>query len=219
MITDPELDQWSELFRSEQAEPAEIVARAKRATRRFRFWIYAEIAVTVVTGGGASLWALRTHQSSVTVLAVWVWISLAAAWLFRLINDWNDFTGVTVATGSYLNILLRRLRSNRRAAEFGGVLYFVQLAVTSTWVFRELNIGLRAFLLLPANILFAVGTVVFCVWLELYRHKLQTEIAQLQKLQSDSEEQLPSGSGANPAVFAQVIGNLQQRLKKILRAY
>lgn len=227
MITDPELDQWSELFRSEQIEPAEIAARAKKAIHRFRLWIYAEVAVTISMGGGATLWALGSHQTSVTLLAVWVWISLAAAWIFRLINDWNDFTGVAVATGSYLNILLRRLRNNLRAAQFGGVLFFVQLAFTSTWVFRELNsrspVSLLAYLTLPVNIVFAVGTIAFCVWLVSYRQKLHTEIAQLQKLQSEVDEPLSGSSSERPAalpvLLAGAISGIQRRLKKKLRAY
>jgi hypothetical protein len=217
MIIDPELDQWSELFRSEQIASAEIAARAKKAVYRFRLWIYAEVAVTVCMGGGATFWALKAHQTSISLLVAWVWISLAAAWTFRLINDWNDFTGVAVAAGSYLTILLRRLRSNVRAAEFGGVLFFVQLAVTSTWVFREINshspVSLQAYLALPANIIFAIGTVVFCVWLVLYRRKLHTEIAQLQKLQAGFDD--PS-----PAPFPERAAALfRRRLKKKRRAH
>jgi hypothetical protein len=227
MMVDPELEQWSELFRSKQGEPTEIVERAKKAVRRFRLLIYSEVAVTVVMGGGAIFWALRAHQTSVTLLAVWVWISLAAAWLFRLFNDWNDFTGVAVATGSYLAVLRRRLRSNLRAAEFGGLLFFVQLGVTSAWVFRELNrqspISLREYLALPTNIVFAIGTVVLCVWLVLYRRKLKKEIAQLEKLKPELDEESISPSlkpvPTIPAVIAHAISNLERLRKKKLRVF
>jgi hypothetical protein len=227
MMVDPELEQWSELFRSEQSVQTEIAARAQRALRRFRLWIYAELMVTVLMGGGAIFWALRAHQTSVTLLAIWVWISLAAAWLFRLFNDWNDFTGVAVATGSYLAILRRRLRSNLRAAEFGGVLFFVQLGVTSAWVFRELRcqspISLREYLALPANIVFAIGTVVFCVWLVLYRRKLKKEIAELKKLQPELDEESISPSlkpiSNIPTVIAHAISNLEKLRKKKLRVF
>jgi hypothetical protein len=226
MIIDPELEQWSDLFRSEQAEPAAITERAQRAVRRFRLWIYAEVAVTVVMGGGFTVWAFEAHQTSVTLLAVWVWISLAAAWLFRLMNDWNDFTGVAVATGSYLNILLRRLRSNLRAAEFGGILFLVQLFVTSAWVFHELNnqspIGLREYLVLPSNLIFACGTGVFYAWLILYRRRLHNEIAELEKLQieldGDPTIPTPKRLPAIPAMMAHAVTNLA-RFRKKLRIY
>ena len=123
MISDPELDQWSELWRSSETANAQIAERARKAVWRFRIWIYLEVLVTVIAGGGVTAWAVRAQQPPVTFLAIWVWISLAAAWIFRLISDWNDFTGAAVATGSYLATLLRRLRSSRRAAEFGGILF------------------------------------------------------------------------------------------------
>lgn len=186
MISDPELDQWSELWRSGEALETGLAERARKAVWRFRMGIYLEVLVTVVMGGGATVWALRAHQTPVTLLAIWVWISLAVAWLFRFISDWNDFTGAAVETGSYLATLLRRLRSSLRAAEFGGVLFFVQLMVTSTWVFRELNrlghVSVSEYLLLPANLVFAVGTVGFVVWLVRYRRRLHREIAELERM-------------------------------------
>jgi hypothetical protein len=189
MIVDPELDQWSELWRSDPAPHADIAERARKAVRNFRLWIYLEVLVTLVMGGGAAIWAIGAHETPVTLLAIWVGISLAAAWIFRFINDWNDFTGPAVATGSYLATLLRRSRSSLRAAEFGGVLFFVQLAVTSIWVFRELNrrgqISLGAYLLLPANIVFALGTIAFVVWLIRYRSRLHREIASLEAMQAE----------------------------------
>jgi hypothetical protein len=186
MISDPELEQWSALWRSGEALDAKLAERARKAVWRFRAWIYLEVLVTVVMGGGATIWAVRAHQTPVTLLAIWVWISLAVAWLFRLISDWNDFTGAAVATGSYLATLLRRLRSSVRAAEFGGVLFFVQLLVTSTSVFRELNrqghVGIREYLALPPNVVFAIGSVGFVVWLVRYRRRLRREIAELERM-------------------------------------
>jgi hypothetical protein len=224
MITDPELDQWSKLFRSQQSEPAEIVSRAKKAVRRFRLIIYSEIAVTVVAGGGATIWALNSHQTSVTLLAIWIWISIAAAWLFRLKNDWNDFTGVAVATGSYLNTLLRRLRSNLRAADFSGILFAVQLCATSAWVFSERNgqshITLRDYLSLPPNIFFAVGTVAFYIWLFFYRRKLQTQIQDLTKLQLELGDQPGiDQSPTLPTVLDHALGTLHRLRKRKLRVF
>lgn len=217
MITDPELEQWSELFRSQQqVEPAEIVARAKKAVRRFRLWVYTEIAVTLI----ATVFAICIHQRALTVLLA---VSIAAAWLFRLLNDWNNFTGVATATGSYLNTLLRRLRSNKRAAEFGGVLYFVQLPIVSALVFRDLNIPLRAYLLLPANIFIACATVAFVIWLAVYRHNLKNQILELEKQQTEWEGPelilaTPKNSLTISALLAQTLTNLE-RFRKKLRVF
>jgi len=186
MISDPELDQWSELWRSGEPFDARLAERARKAVWRFRVWIYLEVLVTVLMGGGFTMWAVRAHQTPVTVLAIWVWLSLAAAWVFRLISDWNDFTGAAVATGSYLAVLLRRLRSSLRAAEFGGVLFVVQLIVTSLWAFVELNrqghVSLGDYLALPANVVFAFGTVAFAFWLVRYRRRVRWEIGELEKM-------------------------------------
>ncbi len=215
MITDPELEQWSDLFRSETTDPTRIAARANRAVRNFRLWLWGEVAVTIVMGGGAVLWAAQSHQTYVTVLAVWVWISLAAAWVFRFFNDWNNFTGAAVPTGSHLAILRRRLRSNLRAARFGGALFFVQLFVTSAWVFLELNIGLRDYLMLPANVLFAFGTVVFCGWLFWYCRKLKSELAELAKLEDEfAGESTQALVLWFPAVLQQAINTVVTRLRK-----
>ena len=183
MISDPELSQWSALWRSDNTAHEDIAARAHRAVRRFRLWIYWEVLVTVVMGGGFTIWAWQARQPGVTYLAIWVWVSLAIAWIFRLINDWNDFSGAAVATGSYLATLLRRYRSNLRAATFGGILFFVQLAVTYTWVYREVSHQGRASELLPKNIVLVLGTLVFMTWLIRYRSKLRREIAELERLQ------------------------------------
>lgn len=211
MITDPELEQWSELFRSETVDPAQIAARAKQAVRNFRLWLYSEVAVTIVMGFGAIYWAWQSHQSSITLLAVWVWISLAAAWVFRLINDWNDFSGVAVATGSHLATLRRRLRSNRRAALFGGVLFFVQFLVTSAWVFRELT--------LPSSIVLAVGTVVFCAWLFLYLRKNKKELAELSKLQDEFAPESAAPPQPVAAVLVRAVNTVTRQLKKRLRVF
>jgi len=209
MISDPELEQWSELFRAEEGIPVDIAARAQKAVRRFRLWIYAEIVVTAAAGGGTTVWAANARQTSVTLLAVWVWIALAIAWLFRLVNDWNDFTGVAVATDSFLRILLRRLRSNLRASSFGGIGFLVQLLVMSAWVFRELNrnshVGLRDYLALPANIMWGFGTVVFYVWLVRYQRRLRSEIAELERLRGElgdesMDEPIKDKAGSFPVV-------------------
>jgi len=185
MISDPELSQWSELWLSDNTAQEDIAARAHRAVRRFRLWIYLEVLVTVVMGGGFTIWAWQARQPAVTYLTIWVWVSLAIAWIFRLINDWNDFTGAAVATGTYLATLLRRHRSNLRAATFGGILFFVQLAVTYTWVYRQLSRQGRASELLPTNMFLVFGTLVFVAWLLRYRSRLHREIAELEKLQPE----------------------------------
>lgn len=220
MITGPELEQWNELFRSESFDPAQITARANRAVRNFYLWLCAEVAVTLVMGVGAIVWAWQSRQSSVTALAVWVWIAIAAAWIFRFFNDWNNFTGVAVATGSHLAILRRRLRSNLRAAQFGGVLFFVQLFVTSAWVFRQLHTSIHDYLELPANIIFAAGTVVFCVWLFWYCRKQKNEIAELSKLEEDDSASAPASPVQPfPAFLAQAINNLTRFRKHRLRVF
>ena len=221
MISDPELDQWSELFRSEQVEPAEIVTRAQQAIRRFHLWIYAEVAVTIIVGGGALCWSIRAHQRAFTALTV---VAIAAPWLFRLTNDWNDFSGATTTTDSYLNILLRRLRSNLRSADFSAVLFFVLLGLMSAWGFREWNrespLTLGEYLALPANIAVAIGTSVFYVWLILYRRKLQKEIHQLEQLQKEfAEEPAAPRAAAMPELLARAINDFQRRLKNRLRVW
>lgn len=211
MITDPELEQWSELFRSEVTDPMQIAARANRAVRNFRLWLCGEVAVTIVMGGGAVRWAVQSHQTSVIVLAVWVWISLAAAWIFRFFNDGN----IALTGGSHLAILRRRLRSNLRAAQFGGILFFVQLLVTSAWVFRELKVSLRDYLTLPANVVFGSGTVIFSSWLFWYCRKLKIELGELSKLENEFQSDITA-----PIPFLErAIHSLARSRKNKLRVF
>jgi hypothetical protein len=187
----------------------------------FRLWIYAEVVVTVVMGGGATVWAIKAHQSSVTLLAVWVWMSLLAAWLFRLMSDWNDFTGAAVATGAYLNTLLRRRRSSLRAAQFGGILFFSQLVVTSAWVFRELNsqspVNLSDYLARPANLIFAIGAIVFYVWLIVYWRKLRNEIAELEELKTQFGEEIAIPSLEPQFTIRAAIAHFASRIERLKR--
>ncbi len=218
MISDPELSQWSELWRSGNMAQEDIAARAHKAVRRFRLWIYLEVLVTIVMGGGFTIWAWQARQPAITYLTIWVWVSLAIAWIFRLINDRNDFTGAAVATGSYLATLLRRHRSSLRAAVFGGVLYVVQIVVTYTWLYRELSRQGRASELLPTNIVLVLGTLVFAAWLLRYRRKLHWEIAELEKLQSELGDSSPAQSRAWwEQVTSHLVGQLLTVRKKWMR--
>jgi hypothetical protein len=140
MKTDPELETWQSLWQADAQLPRDLRGRALRQVRRMRIMLAGDIAVTVVMGGGAVVWALNSGHFAVRLLAIWIWTTILAAWIFRYWNShFNNWTGAAPSTDAFFETWVKRCREIRRNLQFGFGLGIVQLIVSSAWVFHELH--------------------------------------------------------------------------------
>ncbi len=162
MNMDAELDLWREQWKSPSgmAVPADLRKRVARQSRAMRIMLVSDILVTVLIGGGATAWLIQAPRTETVVLAVAVWLFIAAAWIFGMSNRKGAWSPAASSTSAYLDLSLRRCRANLRAVRFGAVLYFAEIVFSLSWVYHDLSQREP----LPAGS-FLTSTLVLIVWL------------------------------------------------------
>jgi hypothetical protein len=192
MNDDLEFEKWKFLWQAEVTLPSGMREIAKKQMRRLRMMLWADIGVTVGVGGAAAIWGIHSAEPAVRVLAIWVWLTVVTAWIFRWFNSGGNWTGAAPNTHVFLERLRKSYRSTLRNIVFGWVLGAAQIMFCSGWVYRELNrhgnISISQFMILPANLLlFACATSVLAWSVWLFR-KLTRELKCVQQLQSECDE-------------------------------
>jgi hypothetical protein len=197
MKTDTELERWQSLWQTDARIPDDLRERALRQVRRMRIMLAGDIAVTVIMGGGATIWALNSDRPAVRLLAAWVWFTILVAWIFRYFNNRGNWTGAAPSTDAFFEIWIRRCRETQRNLIFGIGLGAVQFAVCSAWVNRELHrmhgITPRQFATMaPMDVAYvcAAGLLAWALWLS---RKVRTEWIYAQRLRNEwaSGEPIP----------------------------
>lgn len=185
MNSDTELAQWQRQWRAAAARIDTDVGdalkrRVTRSSRLRRIGLIAPVLVTMVIGGASIARTLTSSSPANVVLAaeVWVFILVTCAgslWLAR--GTWRPFGETTAA---FIDISIRRCRSNLGAASFGAWLYVCQLLFVVLWKFFSFDIELKALLTSWSVVLLAcVGVpVVFAsrAWF------MRTQRAELRRL-------------------------------------
>lgn len=183
---------WQELaveWREESpaAPLPDLRARVARESRNMRLLVAADVLVTIVIGGGVIGWALRAHQTSVTVLACATWTFLAVAWAFGVVNRANNWRPSTADTNAFLDLSIRRCRASISMVHFGVVLWMAEMAFNLTWVYRELSMPLAEFLRLWGVIAGFAATLAFLAASFWYRRKQRAELAGLLAIKKQVE--------------------------------
>ena len=189
MNTDLELELWRRHWQAEMQVPIELRKRVERETRRIRILLWVDVAVTVIIGPAVTLWAVNSHRWPVTVLAIWSWLLIVVAWLFKATNDPGNWSGKAPDTEAFLELSRRRCRASLRALAFSCVLYILQVSFCLAWVYREVNqsspVTIRQFLALtPSIAVWVVSAVLFFAAIWYWRRK-RDELAYLTSLQKD----------------------------------
>ena len=192
MNIDRELQQWRAQWQTETHVPAGLRGRVKRESRRMRLMLYADIAITAVAGSLGAAWAMASEQPAMRILAVWVWVSLLIAWIFRLVNNKGNWSGTAPDTEAFLHLSVRRCRANLRAVKFGFVLYFVQFPITSACVYWELNrrspTDVWTYLTLTRSLVVWFCAALFLLWMVWYARRQKQELNCLLQMQQDWEK-------------------------------
>jgi hypothetical protein len=144
----------------------------------------------MIMGGGAVVWALNSDGPAVRLLAVWIWTTITAAWIFRYWNShFNNWTGAAPSTDAFFETWVKRCRETRRNLQFGFGLGIVQLIVSSAWVFHELHHGLgisfRAFVTMsPVDFAWLSAGLLFAWAFRFYR-KVTLDLIYAQRLRDE----------------------------------
>jgi hypothetical protein len=179
---DLELEAWREQWQADAVVPADLRRKVERGSRNMRLLLAVEVLITVVMGGGSTLWAAMDPHTEMVVLSAAIWLFLGAAWTFAVVQRRGTWSPVAVSTAEFLDLSIRRCRSRLASSRFGAVLYFAEMAFCLTWIYWD-----------PAQrrplaaIIFGVATPVFLMGLARYRRNTRAELERLLELQRHRE--------------------------------
>jgi hypothetical protein len=189
---DLELEAWQRQWRTQDAVPADLAKTVAAGTRSLRRGLIAEIIVTVVMGGGAIAWATVSRRLDVTVLAIGIWVLIAAAWIASTLLRRGAWQPVESTTAAFVDISILRCERSLQAIWIQTVLYVVISVFDLVWLYWYLGFSsVSALLTRPVVIVFL--TVVSpmlagaAVW---YRRRLLRELKSLTELKGQARESL-----------------------------
>jgi hypothetical protein len=201
MNLDAELDVWRRQWQSEAPVPLDLRKKVERQTRFMKIGLLADILVTIVIGGGTIVWALRSPQSDIVLLAAVTWLFLAAAWTFALRVNRGNWSPSTLDTASFVELSVRRCRGRLAAVRFGAILFVCNIVFCLGWVYnhsadaRKPLLPWLFFSSLPIDFAW-LATLAFSVFLVWYRRRKRAELAYLLNLSGEITPTAPGMSGA-----------------------
>lgn len=177
MRPDLELESRRAEWQADTEVPADLRRKAACDTRNMRLMVALELLVTLTIGGGSILRAALQPRAEMRVLAIAVWILLAAAWAAAIATRRGAWSPTAITTADFIDISIRRCRGKLAAMRFGVALYFVEMAFCLVWLYRDPARRTP----LPA-IVFAVATPAFLIFVARYRRGVRAELARLEHL-------------------------------------
>ena len=187
MQPDVELETWRRDWQAGSVVPADVTQRVERETRMMRRFVVAEIAVTVVFGGGSLAWTALSHRRG--VIAIWAFIAIAwtISWLLRR-GAWGP---VTTTTTAFLELSILRCRRRREAVIAQCVLYVMILSCDLAWIYfhraQQVSLGVATFLTTGSVLwvwMITAALAIVAVW---QRRRLGRELKNLTNLRHQVE--------------------------------
>jgi hypothetical protein len=191
MEADVELDAWRLLWQARAPVVPDVRALVERETRRMRWFVAGEIAVTIVFGGGSLGWAALSRRTDVLLLAIGVWSFIAIAWTLAFLLRRGAWTPAAATTAAFLDLAILRCRRRHEAVIAQAVLYAMILGFDLAWIYfssaHRATPGVLAFLTSGAVVwVWAVTAALGAAALG-YRQKLARELAALTALRHEIE--------------------------------
>jgi hypothetical protein len=186
MQADVELDLWRRQWTAEPYDPSALRQRVERETRAMRWFVMAEIAVTIVFGGGTLTWAALSARTDALVLAVGVWVFIAMAWTISFLLRRGAWAPVTATTTAFLELSILRCRRRRESIVAQSVLYVLIVGFDLTWIYfarPSRAAGVAAFLTSGEIAWVWVVTIVLAATAVWQRRRLGRELETLTRLQ------------------------------------
>jgi hypothetical protein len=201
MNSDTELAEWQRQWQAPGARNDTDAAEAlrRRVTRDSRLQtigLIAPILVTIGIGGGAIARALTSASPADVVLAAEVWVFILVTWVGSLWLARGTWRPLAETTAAFIDISIRRRRSNLQAATFAAWLYVCQLLFVVLWKLFSSAVELTALLTAwPVILLGWVGVPVFFASRAWFMRVQRAELDRLLEL----ERQLKAGPAGDEA--------------------
>jgi len=185
MNFDKQLGAWQQQWQGTHDETGsasvtDLRRRVETESRRMKIGLLAPAAITVGSGGGVLLRAVGTPQTADLVLAVGVWLSILIAWTGTLAIAFGTWRPLGETTAAYVDVSIRRCRSNIRSAKLGIALYLAQFLFILLWtLFTSPASVMSALWAWPVIVIGWIGFPLFLVWVRWYVRGKRTELAAL----------------------------------------
>ncbi len=227
MNTDLELDAWRQQWQSDTAIPFDLREKVQRQSRLMKMALICDILVTVVMGGGATMWAAHSSMPGAALVAIATWIFLAAAWSFVLTANRGLWAPSAIDAAAFVDLSIRRCRGALATTWFAACLFIGEVAFGLSWAYMHSlhpQTSLLSWLWFGSariDIVWAC-TLAFFVAMVWYRRKKQAELARLLDLRDamslPASNLLPEPTRSNLAQgWAQPGGASRLRRKKNIR--
>ena len=163
MDLDLELNTWRREWQADTVDATDVTARVTRETRRMRYYLIGEIAITVIFGGGSIAWSALYHPDGMVAFVIGVWTFLAIAWLMSWMLRRGAWAPLASTTAAFLDLSILRCRRRREAIYAQCALYVAILSFDLWWIRTHsrphASIDLTAFLTSPVLLLVWIVTV------------------------------------------------------------
>lgn len=200
MNGDPELAAWQRQWQARTSEEDAndwngLKERVNRQSRRMRIGLIAPILVTIGIGGYLLMRALSSTQLADVLLLVEGWIFIAVTWtgcLWIARSTWRPFGETTAA---FVDLAIRRCRSNLTGSRLGLWLYCAQLVCVYLLALAIGGERAQPAALLtswPMILLGWIGLPAYILWRIWFDRRQRTELTRLFDLQRQLTGREPS---------------------------
>ena len=144
MEPDNELETWQREWQAEGFVPRDLRKRIDRDMRRRRLSFWASVAVTILMGGGITLWAALSRESAVVVLLAAVWLFIGITWATSITLDRMRGSSKPLAetTAAFLEFAIHGCRVRRRGIAVAAALYAGFFSFMLAWKYHQLAAGM-----------------------------------------------------------------------------
>jgi hypothetical protein len=199
MNTDAELTVWRRQWvaqpevRNSAGLADDLKRRVTRDSRLMKIGLIAPILVTLGIGGGFTALALTSVSPIGVVLVAEVWLFILVAWIGCLWLARGTWHPLAETTAAFVEISIRRCRSNIRAVTFGAWLYVAQFSFILLWKLYSTSIELTVLLTAwPVVLIGWIGLPVFLAWRSWFVRRQRAALEHYLELQ----RQLQAGPAA-----------------------
>lgn len=134
MPADDELEKWQQQWRAQPAVPVDLRRLVERDIRSRRVSTMLSIAVTVMMGGGTTVWAARSGERDLFILTFTVWVFIAVAWALALqLERQRGPRPLSETTRAFLDYAIRSRRARLQGITASAVLYVVLFTFVLVW--------------------------------------------------------------------------------------
>jgi hypothetical protein len=146
--------------------------------------LIAPILVTIGIGGGFTALALMPATAIDVVLVAEVWFFILVTWAGSLWIARGTWSPLAETTAAFVDVSIRRCRSNVRAASFGAWLYIGQLLFILLWKFYTTSIEPVALLTAwPVVLIGWVGLPAFFAWKSWFARRQRVKLEHFLELE------------------------------------